>query len=35
MIRTNIKPITPSTTTQKPAQLAVRSNVKAGRVWSN
>jgi hypothetical protein len=34
MIRSTIKP-TPSTTTQKPAQLVVRSNVKAGHVWSH
>jgi hypothetical protein len=31
MTRTNVKP-TP-TSTQKPAQLVVRSNVKAGGVW--
>jgi hypothetical protein len=34
MVRTTIKPTTP-TTTQKPAQLVVRSNVKAGHVWRN
>jgi hypothetical protein len=34
MIRTNIKPI-PRSTTQKPAQPVVRSNVKAGIAWHN
>jgi hypothetical protein len=34
MIRTNIKSTTTSTT-QKPAQLVVRSNVKAGKAWQN
>jgi hypothetical protein len=32
MIRTTIKPTTTSTT-QKPAQLVVRSNIKAGKAW--
>jgi hypothetical protein len=36
MTRNTIKPVTPSTTTvtKKPAQLIIRSNIKAGPMWA-